>query len=240
MTDVVPPPPVPPSERAWYRRGWGIALIVLGALFLAPLLLVVPLAVFGFLVGIESEAPTPAPPVEESPSPRPEPTASLPPRPTSTAPPSPSPAQESASSEPDVTAAEQDRIRALVELHFGGSTGDGRERIAELDLVEQFYGGWGVFIEYHASMSGPVPVRKARIENQMIEFYRDLYTADFDVNQATVLALLPTGDPPKPAPVYKTMLDATDAAEVDWERYERLDFSMIWTTSILHPQFRDD
>lgn len=140
---------------------------------------------------------------------------------------------------------EEDRLSALVQETFKGTSNTKKERLRKVDIVKQVGGGWGVFIEYNASENLTTNMTKKGIESDMSKAYIALYTADLNVKQATVAAYFPLRDQygnNEDGIVYKTTLTSEVADKINWQA-ENITLQAriipgLWKTSILNVSFR--
>lgn len=148
---------------------------------------------------------------------------------------------ESPSPEPSPLA-EDGQLEAMMRDEFKGETNTSKERLVELDVVEQIDGGWGVFVEFNADDNLTCGSRKRGIERRMIDAYERLYTSPILVQQASMTALFPLVDrfgQESDGAVYKTILKRPVASKINWDNKGLIDFEDLWTTTILHVEFRD-
>jgi len=114
-----------------------------------------------------------------------------------------------------------------------------------VEVVEQANGGWGVFVEYNAGDNLTTSLKKTGIEKTMSEVYIALYTSDLDIRTASVAAYFPVVDQygnESEAIVYKSVLEKEEADKVNWDidgSYLQLEILPgVWSTTLLHPDFR--
>lgn len=147
--------------------------------------------------------------------------------------------------EPPKPVSEDDQIRNIVSNLLKGSNNMDNQYVRKIDVVEQVNGGWGVFVEYNADDNLTTNLRKTGIEKTMSEIYIALYTSNKDVRSASVAAYFPLVDRygnESEDVIYKSILDKAEAEKVNWNAdSSTLKLSIlpeVWTTSILHPEFR--
>jgi len=140
---------------------------------------------------------------------------------------------------------EEDQIRNIVSDQLKGSNNMDQSYIRKVDVVEQVNGGWGVFVEYNADDNLTINLRKVGIESTMSEIYIALYTSNKDVRSASIAAYFPLVDRygnESEDVIYKSILGKPEADKVNWGAdSSSLKISIlpkVWTTSILHPEFR--
>lgn len=153
--------------------------------------------------------------------------------------------QNEQKSEPAKPLSEEDQIRNIVSNQLKGNNNMDKQYIRKIDVVEQVNGGWGVFVEYNADDNLTTNLRKTGIEKTMSEIYIALYTSNKDIRSASVAAYFPLVDRygnESEDVIYKSILDKTEADKVNWNAdSSTLKLSIlpeVWTTSILHPEFR--
>ena len=140
---------------------------------------------------------------------------------------------------------EEEQIRKLISEQLKGDNNLGKPYIRKIDVIKQVNGGWGVFVEYNADDNLTKNLRKIGIEKKMSEIYIALYTSGKDIRSASVSAYFPLVDKygnESDGVVYKSILDKKEADKINWNSDpSTLKLSIlpgVWTTSILHPEFR--
>lgn len=153
--------------------------------------------------------------------------------------------QQEQSSEPPKPLSEKEQIQKLVSDQLKGTNNMKNPYVKKIDVIEQVDGGWGVFVEYNADDNLTKNLRKTGIECRMSEIYIALYTSDKDIRSASVAAYFPLVDQygnEISGVVYKSILEKGEADKVNWgSDSSTLKLSIlpgVWTTSILHPEFR--
>jgi len=148
-------------------------------------------------------------------------------------------------SEPAKQLSEKEQIQKLVSDQLKGTNNMKNPYVKKIDVIEQVGGGWGVFVEYNADDNLTKNLRKTGIEKKMSEIYIVLYTSDKDIRSASVAAYFPLVDQygnESSGVVYKSILEKGEADKVNWgSDSSTLKLSIlpgVWTTSILHPEFR--
>ena len=147
--------------------------------------------------------------------------------------------------EPAKPLSEKEQIQKLVSDQLKGTNNMKNPYVKKIDVIEQVDGGWGVFVEYNADDNLTKNLRKIGIEKRMSEIYIALYTSDKDIRSASVAAYFPLVDQygnEFSGVVYKSILEKGEADKVNWgSDSSTLKLSIlpgVWTTSILHPEFR--
>lgn len=136
-------------------------------------------------------------------------------------------------------------IRELIADQLKGTNNLNKPYLRNIDVVQQVHGGWGVFVEYNADDNLWNGLIKAGIEKRMSEIYIALYTSIYDIRAASVSAYFPLIDKygkQSDGVMYKSMLSKNEADKINWaadSAFLKLDIlPTVWTTSILHPDFR--
>lgn len=148
-------------------------------------------------------------------------------------------------SEPAKQLSEKEQIQKLVSDQLKGTNNMKNPYVKKIDVIEQVGGGWGVFVEYNADDNLTKNLRKTGIEKKMSEIYIALYTSDKDIRSVSVAAYFPLVDQygnKSSGVVYKSILEKGEVDKVNWgSDSSTLKLSIlpgVWTTSILHPEFR--
>ena len=114
------------------------------------------------------------------------------------------------------------------------------------DARDRRQGGIWLVIEFNGDERGNVPQKKARLDVQMRDAFEAIYRAGCadlqEVHIASRMVALGAGviGPMTQtlAAVFKTRLKPDEAASVDWDNKEELDFNEIWDTMLLHTRWR--
>ena len=141
---------------------------------------------------------------------------------------------------------EEEQIRAIVSKILEGKNNNERDYLRDIQVINRPDGGWSVFVEYNASNNLTTGLIKTGMESKMSEIYMTLYhQSGLDIRQASVAAYFPLIDQygnENDEIVYKSLLDKTEADQVNWQADEAmLKVSIlpgIWEISILHQEFR--
>jgi hypothetical protein len=147
---------------------------------------------------------------------------------------------------PAQTLTEEGQIRKLVSDQLKGKNNLEKDYIREIEVVKEVDGGWGVFVYYNADDNLTNKFIRGGIESKMTDIYAALYTSDKDIRQSFVAAYFPLVDKygnESDAVVYKSILRKEEADKVNWNAdrslLENSILPKVWTTSILHPDFRE-
>ncbi len=140
---------------------------------------------------------------------------------------------------------EKDQIKALVTDQLNGTNNMKRDNLKKVEVSEGEGGGWNVTVEFNANDNLSTNLRKKGIEKKMSEIYTTLYQSGKDIRIATVTAYFPLADKygnESDGVVYKSTLDKAVADKVNWKvDRSTLQLSIlpqVWTTVMLHPEFR--
>ena len=114
------------------------------------------------------------------------------------------------------------------------------------DARDRRQGGIWLVIEFNGDERGNVPQKKARLDVQMRDAFEAIYRAGCadlqEVHIASRMVALGAGviGPMTQtlAAVFKTRLKPDEAASVDWDNKDNLDFNEIWDTMLLHTRWR--
>lgn len=153
--------------------------------------------------------------------------------------------QQEPAIEPAKALSEEEQIQKIVSDQLTGVNNMDKAYMKRIDVVEQVNGGWGVFVEYNADDNFTINLRKGSIELKMSEIYLALYRSNKDIRSVSIAAYFPLVDKygnQSENVTYKSILDKAEADKVNWNADEAtLKVSIlpnVWTTSILHPEFR--
>ncbi len=102
-------------------------------------------------------------------------------------------------------------------------------------------GGYLVQVEFKESVITPGWAREA-IEYEMQQAYEKLYAAsDLEIRRASVAAVVGFHDKfgnESEDIAYKTVLDADVAKKINWENISSVNFTEVWQTTYLAPEFQ--
>lgn len=127
------------------------------------------------------------------------------------------------------------QVDALMETAFGDS-------LRYAHTTRRKGGGWTVRVDFDASDNLRMDWIRGGIEFDMQDAYEALYTSGLDIRKATMSAHFPTVDKygnDHDTVVYRTTLVRGDARKVNWDEAAGLDWGMIWTVDLMHPELRD-
>lgn len=101
----------------------------------------------------------------------------------------------------------------VLKINNGHKTVINMPVVRKIDIEEQIYGGYGVFIEYNATIFGDLNDKTSKtltsdaIGDGMTEIYGELFSSkEFDIKQITIAAYLPVSSSNYEM-AYKTMID---------------------------------
>lgn len=140
---------------------------------------------------------------------------------------------------------ESEQIKAIVTEQLKGTNNMKRDNLKKVDVSEAVGGGWNVAVEFNAGDNLSTKLRKTGIEKKMSEIYISLYTSGKDIKTVSVAAFFPLADQygnESDGIVYKSTLAKEEANKVNWSADgSTLRLSIlpkVWTTIMLHPEFR--
>lgn len=107
------------------------------------------------------------------------------------------------------------------------------ERLDRVEVYPHIDGGFNVLVFFNAAEGWSTNSTRRRIESDMRDAYRALYTSGVGVTDATMFAHAKMSDKfgrESNGLVYKTSMSKKTAEQVVWEKADSLDFTEIWET----------
>jgi hypothetical protein len=140
------------------------------------------------------------------------------------------------------------RLAVIVNEQLSGMNSEGRPRLTlPPDVREHRSGGLLVVIEFNGDEYEGIGERKAELDRVMRDTYEALFTAGYDLTEATMTAIMigiirdtSGGTAKGPIQVYRTRIRRDAADSVDWSAKETLDFTEIWETVFINPAWKRD
>jgi hypothetical protein len=124
---------------------------------------------------------------------------------------------------------------------FSGQTNYGKARLKEAIFTKSPQ-GWNGMVTFRADDNLTTGFRKTGIENDMRDAYKAFFNGtDVKIKEIVLDAEFPLVDDfgnESDGSVYVTYLTGRTAKKVNWSEADYLDWTRIWTTTVLHPEFR--
>ena len=138
---------------------------------------------------------------------------------------------------------QKERLIAIAKELFAGETDEGLPRLAiEPDARNHRQGGIQLVIEINGDEFQDVTKNKAELDRWMRDAYEAVFTAGYDLTDATISARMRAIDGRTgvtQAVVYRTRLGKDAAEGIDWAAKDTLDFNEIWDILLLNRRWRE-
>ncbi len=138
---------------------------------------------------------------------------------------------------------QKERLIAIAKELFAGETDEGLPRLAiEPDARNHRQGGIQLVIEINGDEFQDVTKNKAELDRWMRDAYEAVFTAGYDLTDATISARMRAIDGRTgvtQAVVYRTRLGKDAAEGIDWAAKDTLDFDEIWDILLLNRRWRE-
>ena len=138
---------------------------------------------------------------------------------------------------------QKERLIAIAKELFAGETDEGLPRLAiEPDARNHRQGGIQLVIEINGDEFQDVTKNKAELDRWMRDAYEAVFTAGYDLTDATISARMRAIDGRTgvtQAVVYRTRLGKDVAEGIDWAAKDSIDFNEIWDILLLNRRRRE-
>lgn len=140
----------------------------------------------------------------------------------------------------------KDQIKKFVSGLLKGETNQGKQRLRNVNVIPQAYGGWGVFVDFNPDDNFKTSWIRDQIEETMSDIYVALYKSPYDIRQVGISAYWTLVDKygnKSEHEVYVTNLKKDEAGKINWNAE---DFEIkhdiipkLWTIVYQHHEFKN-
>ena len=124
---------------------------------------------------------------------------------------------------------------------FAGDTNYDKPRLKQTSF-EKIGKGWTAFVTFRADDNLTTGLRKTGIELDMVDAYKAFFDGtNIPLKEVILDAEFPLQDQfgnESDGSVYVTYLNRRVADKINWTEADYLEWSNLWTTTVLHPEFR--